>query len=234
MVLLDRAAWLEDIHAACSLPGCSSKSDRKPRPRIAGACRAGHGVRSSSVVRPRTRCPRHSLPHNGKPLLETLSIVWDKRRVLPGARDFSEMLASNADLFPIKKYRHPRRQEPQAAQAAFDLGIGEWQLWGKARGGGRATRSRTPVTGRFAALPRPPCARRDEDSEGCGQKPDINSFSSPARRGRGELCEGLRPDRRGGYDEHRCSGEGQQVAAPMSHGWRREQGPVLRHAIMTQ
>ena len=51
------------------------------------------------------------LVHNGKPLREPLSIVWDKRRIMPRyIRDFSLMLTAHMrNLFPIKREDAGRR-----------------------------------------------------------------------------------------------------------------------------
>ena len=110
LLLLDSGFLVRrTFDAACRLAGLKPKiliESRAPSNLLALA-EAGHGV---AVIPSVVLTHRHALrivrlTHDGKTLREPLSIVWDKRRVLPRyARDFSEMLAVHMrDLFPIKQ-----------------------------------------------------------------------------------------------------------------------------------
>ena len=72
---------------------------------------AGHGVAiiPSVVLTHRYTLRIARITHERKPLREPLTVVWDKRRVLPPyAHDFSELLASHMrELFPITELSAP-------------------------------------------------------------------------------------------------------------------------------
>jgi DNA-binding transcriptional LysR family regulator len=115
LLLLDSGFLVRrTFDAACRLAGLQLKillESRAPSNLLALA-EAGHGV---AVIPSVVLTHRHALriarlTHNGKPLREPLSIVWDKRRVLPRyARDFSEMLAVHMrGLFPLKQVSSPK------------------------------------------------------------------------------------------------------------------------------
>ena len=115
LLLLDQGFLVRrTFDAACRLAGLQVKillESRAPSNLLALA-EAGHGV---AVIPSVVLTHRHALriarlTHNGKPLREPLSIVWDKRRVLPRyARDFSEMLAVHMrGLFPLKQVSSPK------------------------------------------------------------------------------------------------------------------------------
>jgi DNA-binding transcriptional LysR family regulator len=115
LLLLDQGFLVRrTFDAACRLAGLHLKiliESRAPSNLLALA-EAGHGV---AVIPSVVLTHRHALriarlTHNGKPLREPLSIVWDKRRVLPRyARDFSEMLAVHMrGLFPLKQVSSPK------------------------------------------------------------------------------------------------------------------------------
>jgi DNA-binding transcriptional LysR family regulator len=118
LLLLDQGFLVRrTFDAACRLAGLHLKiliESRAPSNLLALA-EAGHGV---AVIPSVVLTHRHALriarlTHNGKPLREPLSIVWDKRRVLPRyARDFSEMLAVHMrGLFPLKQVSTPKATE---------------------------------------------------------------------------------------------------------------------------
>jgi DNA-binding transcriptional LysR family regulator len=115
LLLLDSGFLVRrTFDAACRLAGLQLKillESRAPSNLLALA-EAGHGV---AVIPSVVLTHRHALriarlTHNGKPLREPLSIVWDKRRVLPRyAQDFSEMLAVHMrGLFPLKQVSSPK------------------------------------------------------------------------------------------------------------------------------
>src|SRR4029453_7694429 len=88
LLLLDQGFLVRrTFDAACRLAGLHLKiliESRAPSNLLALA-EAGHGV---AVIPSVVLTHRHALriarlTHNGKPLREPLSIVWDKRRVLP-------------------------------------------------------------------------------------------------------------------------------------------------------
>jgi LysR family nitrogen assimilation transcriptional regulator len=76
---------------------------------------AGHGIAvvPSVVLTHRYKLRTARITHEGKPLRESLSIMWDSRRVLPRyAKDFCELLALHMhNIGPAKRQRaHARRR----------------------------------------------------------------------------------------------------------------------------
>jgi len=104
LLLLDSGFLVRrTFDAACRLAGLKPKiliESRAPSNLLALA-EAGHGV---AVIPSVVLTHRHALrivrlTHDGKPLREPLSIVWDKRRVLPRyARDFRKCLLSTCAI----------------------------------------------------------------------------------------------------------------------------------------
>jgi len=100
--------------AACRLAGVKPNvflESRTPHALLALA-EAGHGVAVVPSVLPtdRYRLRVARLTHRGKPLSETLVLLWDRRRGLPShARDFSDALASHVRQHPLTNA--PRRRK---------------------------------------------------------------------------------------------------------------------------
>src|SRR5262245_49628969 len=110
LLLLDAGFLVrKTFDAACRLAKLAPNiliESRAPSNLLALA-EAGHGVAviPSVVLTHRYELRVARVVHDGKPLQEPLSIVWDKRRTMPRyIRDFSQMLAAHMrDLFPIKR-----------------------------------------------------------------------------------------------------------------------------------
>jgi DNA-binding transcriptional LysR family regulator len=109
LLLLDPGYLVrKTFDAACRLakltPNILTES-RAPSNLLALA-EAGHGVAviPSLVLTHRYEVRVARVVHDGKPLREPISIVWDKRRIMPRyIRDFSQMLAAHMrEVLPIK------------------------------------------------------------------------------------------------------------------------------------
>ena len=101
--------------AACRLAKLSPNilTESRAPSNLLALAEAGHGVAviPSLVLTHRYELRVARLRYDGKPLREPLSIVWDKRRIMPRyVRDFSQMLAAHMrDLLPIKQVGAGRR-----------------------------------------------------------------------------------------------------------------------------
>jgi DNA-binding transcriptional LysR family regulator len=74
----------------------------------------GVAVIPSVVLTHRYKLRVARITHNGKPLREPLSIMWDKRRALPRyGRDFCELLAAHMHKLGTAERRHPRSSQKQ-------------------------------------------------------------------------------------------------------------------------
>jgi DNA-binding transcriptional LysR family regulator len=115
LLLLDGGfGFRRAFDAACRLAGLAPKvlfESRAPHTLLALA-EAGHGV---AIIPSALRTHRYNLrivgvTYRGKPLRESLSILWDKRRPLPRyATAFCEMWAGHVrEVFPITRPTEPK------------------------------------------------------------------------------------------------------------------------------
>jgi DNA-binding transcriptional LysR family regulator len=115
LLLLDTSFFVRNtFDAACRLAGVKPNifiESHTPHALLALA-EAGHGVAIVPSVLPthRYRVRVARITHRRGPLREPLTVVWDKRRILPPyAKDFCELLAAHMrEVFPISQPSAPR------------------------------------------------------------------------------------------------------------------------------
>jgi DNA-binding transcriptional LysR family regulator len=110
LLLLDPTFFVRStFDAACRLAGLKPQiftESRTPHALLALA-EAGHGVAVVPSVLPTNRCRLQiaRITHRRRPLREPLTVLWDRRRVLPQyAKDFCELLNGYMrEVFPISQ-----------------------------------------------------------------------------------------------------------------------------------